>query len=149
MRLKLVLPILAAIAALLSLGSCGTSSSSDPSVLPKQAFDRKADFICEGAGNEQIEMATTYLQQHRGASEEDLVVPAGIPPIEKEIKELRELGLPKGLEDNAKTYLEEMDAALEALKEEPKAALSLKDNPFKKADELARRLGLSDCSSNP
>jgi hypothetical protein len=149
MRLRYLLLALTAAALVPVISGCGSGDSSSPTTMPKATFGHKADLICEEAGNEQLAKATSYLQQHPNAEEADLVVPAGIPPIEKQIAELNELGLPRGHEEGAEVFLEEMEKALQALKEEPKGALSEKDNPFKNANELGEKLGLGDCSRNP
>lgn len=142
--------ILVAATAILAAVGCGSGNdSSSPETLTQTAFLHKADGICERAGNEQTVKAAVYLEQHRNANEAALVVPAGIPPLEKEIKELQDLGLPKGHEEEAEAVLAEMEKALRALKEEPSRALSQENNPFKKANELGEKLGFVDCARNP
>jgi len=145
MQPKFLLLFVVVIAA---VGGCG-SSSSEPAPLSKAAFLKKADGICERAGNEQTLKAAAYLEKHRNANEAALVMPAGIPPLEKEIKELRELGLPEGREEKAEAFLDEVEKGLQALKEKPSLALSQENNPYKKANELGEKLGLVDCARNP
>ncbi|HET9154319.1 MAG TPA: hypothetical protein VFN85_09420 [Solirubrobacterales bacterium] len=145
----LTVVLLALSAAAITVAGCGSTSSSAPETLPKAAFLHKADGICERAGNEQTVKAAAYLEDHQNAKEADLVVPAGIPPLEKELKELRDLGLPQGHEDEAEAFLAEVEKGLQALKEEPSSALSPKTNPYKKANELGEKLGLVDCARNP
>jgi hypothetical protein len=127
---------------------CGSDDSS-ATTLPKDKYAQKADLICGDASVEQSEIATVYFKKHPNAQEIDLVEPAGIPPLEKEIEELKDLGLPRGQEAQAEAFLEESEIALEALKEEPKGALAEHDNPYNKANELGEKLGLGDCSRNP
>lgn len=141
--------VLVAAAAAIAVAGCGSGDSSTSATLPKAAFLLKADAICEAAGNEQTTKAAVYLEQHQSAKEADLVVPAGIPPLEKETRELRALGLPQGHEEEAEAYLKEMGKALQALKEEPSSALSETDNTYKKANEVGEKLGLVDCARNP
>ena len=144
-----VLLTLSAVAASIIVAGCGSSGSSAPETQPKAAFLHKADGICERAGNEQSVKAAAYLEEHQNAKEADLVVPAGIPPLEKELKELRDLGLPQGHEEAAEAWIAEVEKALQSLKEEPSSALSPKTNPYKTANELGEKLGLVDCARNP
>ncbi|HEY3552761.1 MAG TPA: hypothetical protein VGK66_03655 [Solirubrobacterales bacterium] len=139
----------------IAAAGCGSGSDSGSGEdfaetrLPMAAYAHKTDLICGEGSVEQGELAGAYLEKHPHTKEVDLVIPAAVPPIEKEITELHELGLPKGHEEEAEVFVGEMEAALEALKEEPKGALSQKDNPFNKTNELGEKLGLGDCSRNP
>lgn len=150
MRTKHLLLALAAVALLPVLSGCGGSGeeASAQTTLPLAKYAHKTDLICGDGSIEQGKLAGAYLEKHPGAEELDMVIPALVPPIEKEIEELHDLGLPRGHEEEAEAFLKEMEAALEALKEDPKG-LSQKDNPFEKANQLAAKLGLGDCSQNP
>jgi hypothetical protein len=151
MKIRYLLLALTAAALLPVLGGCGGGSeeATAQTKMPPAKYAHKADLICEEAGNEQSVKAAVYLEQHESAKEADLVVPAGIPPLEKEVTELRELGLPKGREEQAEVFLDQVEKSLQALTEEPDRALSEKTNPYKKANELGEKLGLGDCSRNP
>ena len=148
-RYPSLLIALVAMAALPPLTGCGSEDSSEAVILPKDEYAKKADLICSEAGGEQGKIAAAYFKKHPNAEEIDLVEPAGIPPLEKEIEELRELGLPRGQEAETEAFIEELESALEDLKAEPKGALSEKDNPYEKANELGAKLELGDCSRNP
>jgi hypothetical protein len=150
MRIRYLLLALTAAALLPVLGGCGDSSeeASAEATMPLERYGFKTDLICSNGSIEQTELATVYLEKHPQAEEQDMVLPAMVPPIEKEIEELHALGLPQGHEEEAEAFLEEMEKALEALKEEPEE-LSQKNNPFEKANQLAAKLGLGDCSQNP
>jgi len=147
MKSRYLLLALTAAALVPVLSGCG--SSSGPATQSKGQFKNEADLICEGAGNEQTVKATIYLEQHPKAKEVDLVVPAGIPPLEKEIHDLRKLALPQGQEKETEAWLDEVDRALQSLKEEPSSALSENANSYTKANELAEKIGLVDCARNP
>jgi hypothetical protein len=150
MKIRYLLLALTAAALLPVLAGCGSSSeeATAQTTMPLKKYIGKTDLICSNGSIEQGELAGAYLETHPKAEELDMVTPAIVPPIEKEITELHELGLPKGHEEQAEVFLEEMEAALVALKEEPKT-LSEKNNPFKKSNQLAAELGLGDCSQNP
>ncbi len=159
MRLRYLLLAITAAALLPVLAGCGSDSSSADSAGSGEAFAQttmslatyghKTDLICGNGSIEQGNLATLYLEKHPGTKEVDLVIPAAVPPIEKELTELHELGLPAGHEEEAEVFVKEMEAALVALKKEPKGALSQKTNPFKKANELGEKLELGDCARNP
>jgi hypothetical protein len=151
MRLRYLLLALTAAAVLPVLASCGGSGedATAQTTMPPKKYAHKADLICGGGSIEQSELATVYFEKHPNAAEVDLVLPAAVPPIEKEIQKLHALGVPQGREAEAEAFLEEMEAALENLREEPKGALSQKNNPFEKSNRLAEKLGLGDCSRNP
>ena len=157
MKFRFFLLALTAAAVVPVISGCGSSGSSasatvsetTPATLSRKAFNHKADLICEAASYEQAQKAAQYLEQHKNAKEADLVVPAGIPPLEKEARELRELGLPKGHEEEGEAFIGAEEKALQALKEDPGSAFSEKTNPYKRANELGKKLGLVDCALNP
>jgi hypothetical protein len=116
--------------------------------MPLKKYVHKTDLICSNGSIEQGQLAGVYLGKHPNAEEVDLVIPAAVPPLEKELRKLQELELPRGHEEEAEAFLQEMEAALEALKEEPEG-LSQETNPFERSNQLAAKLGLGDCSQNP
>jgi len=141
-------------AAAITTAGCGSSNESGgesfaEARMPLGQYAHKTDLICGEGSFEQGALAAAYLEKHPNTKEVDLVIPAAVPPIEKEITELHELGLPKGHEEEAEVFVGEMEAALKVLKKEPKGALSQKDNPFEKSNELGEKLGLGDCARNP
>lgn len=136
-----------ALALALALAGCG--GGADTTTISAKAYEKKADLICSEAANEQAEIAARYFKDHPNVTEAQLVEPAGIPPLEKEIPELEEIGLISGKEEATEAFLEELEAALEDLKAEPKGALSEKANPYKKANQMGEELGLGDCAQNP
>lgn len=142
------LALLLALAAIL-LGTSGCGGGGSTPTLSAKAYEKQADLICSEFANEQTVIAAHYLKAHPGAKEADLVVPAGIPPLEAEIPELEALGLIEGKEAATEAFYEELESALEALKAEPNGALSEKDNPYAKANAMGAKLGLGDCSANP
>ena len=98
---------------------------------------------------EQAEKAMHYLKKHPGADEAEMMGPVAVPPLEKELGELEELGLPRGHEAQAEAFIDEFEKALGELKEDPEAALSPGGNPFDKANKLAERYEYGDCSQSP
>jgi hypothetical protein len=146
---KLTLALgLIAVAGIALITGCGSDESSGAS-LTKAQFQKKANLICNAASNEQFEKAGIYFKKHPQAEEADFIEPAGIPPLEKELKELQDLSAPSELQEQLDGYFEEFEKGLEKLKAEPQLALSPQDNPFEKANSLAEKYKLGDCSDTP
>jgi len=132
----------------MAVSGCGGSEAVEVHLSKKQ-FLKKSEEVCSEAENEQFEGAGQYMEKHPNAKEEDLVVPAGLPPIEKEIKKLKALGPPKGGEAEIEAFIKALEAAAEAAKEDPKVVLASQGNPFEKPDKLASEYGFSVCANNP
>jgi hypothetical protein len=144
----LALLLLSALPLALAVAGCGADDSAEASI-SNAKFQKRANLICNNASVEQYGLASRYLEDHPKATEADVVEPAGIPPLEKQLEELQALGLPRGHEEEAEAFFEEFEAGLEELKENPEAALSPDENPFEKANKLAEKYKYGDCSGNP
>jgi len=144
LALLLALP---ALAACVGIAGCGSDEAAEASLTKKQ-FQKKANLICSNASNEQFKKANEYLEKHPKATEADVIEPAGIPPLEKQLEELKELSAPSGFEDEVQAYLDAFEAALEELKADPEA-LSPQDNPFAEANKLGEKYKLGDCKDSP
>jgi hypothetical protein len=127
---------------------CGSGDSSE-AVMSIGQYGKKADLICSAAANEQGPLAVAFLRRHPNADQGAMVEVAVIPPLEKEISEIKNLGLPRGHEAQAEVFIKTVEIALEEVDKDPKAALPEKGNPFEKANELGQKLKLGDCSRNP
>lgn len=141
--------LLAALAALVPLAGCGGGGESAQASLSPAQFRKKADFICEGAGNEQGELAAKYKEKHPSATEADMVKVAAVSPLEKQLEELKELPAPKSLEAHLQAFFAAFEAGLEAGREEPLSLLRQKHNPFERSDELGEKFELGDCAIAP
>jgi hypothetical protein len=148
---KRYLTLLLAVSALASLPGitgCGSSSSaSEP--LTKKEFLKKADLICEKASREQGTLAVRYMRRHPGSGARDYAEPAGIPPLEKQIRELEALGVPNEDKADLLAYFRQFNKDLAATKEEPLSMLSEKHNPFAQTIKLGRKYGFVDCRVLP
>lgn len=140
---------LAVLTALLALAGCGGDGETAEASLTKAQFRTKADFICEGASLEQGDIASKYVAKHPGAEEADLVELAGIPPLEKELRELQELPAPSDLEPKLENFFRAFEEALQRSKEDPSSLLSEKHHPFVKANKLGEKYDLGDCAISP
>jgi len=145
-KLTLALALMA-LAGLVLISGCGSGDSEDS--LTKAQFQKKANLICSAAGNEQFKKAALYVKKHPDAKEADLIEPAGIPPLEKELQELEDLSAPSELQEQLDGYFAKFEKGLETLRAEPQLALSPQDNPFEQANNLAKKYKLGDCSDTP
>ena len=134
---------------LLTVPGCGSDEVTQETTLSKAQFGRQADLICGAAAEEQYQLAGISLNEHPGTKEVDLVDIAVIAPLEKEMRELSNLPVLEGQEEDALAFLNELKKALQAIKADPSAALATTNNPYDKANTLARHLGMGDCSRNP
>lgn len=137
------------ILAALALAGCGGGDDSPEATLSKAQFAKRSNLVCSAASNEQFEKAGLYLQKHPKAEEAQMIEPVAIPALEKELVELEELGLPRGAEEQAEAFIDEFEAALEQLKEDPEALFTAQGNPFEKANKLAEKYEYGDCSQSP
>jgi hypothetical protein len=143
------LTLILALIACLALAGCGDSDDSPEATLSKAQFAKRSNLVCSAASNEQFEKAGLYLNKHPKAEEAEMIEPVAIPALEKELVELEELGLPKGSEEQAEAFIEEFEAALEELKDDPEALFTAQGNPFEKANKLAEKYEYGDCSQSP
>lgn len=146
-RILALLLALAALPLCLAASGCGDEESAEASISNAQ-FQKKANLICNEASNEQFEKASLYAQRHPKADEADLLEAVAIPPLEKQLEELKDLGLPRGHEAEAEAFFEEFEAGLEEMKEDPRS-VSEQNNPFEKANELGKKYKYGDCAVNP
>jgi hypothetical protein len=145
-QLLFVVPLVAALA--LGMGGCGGDESVGPT-LTKAEFLKKADLVCEEAGNEQLEIAAAYIEKHPGAEEKDYVAQAAIPPLENQVRNLKALGLPNKDKATLVAYFSEFEKDLAAAKEEPLKILSENDNPFARTVKLGEKYGFVGCAVIP
>jgi hypothetical protein len=146
-----VLPILIAlllVAALTGASGCGGGDSTSASLTKKQ-FLKKADEICEKGETEQLEMAAKYLKKNPGAEEEELIVPAALPPLQKQTEEIKALPAPEGDEAEVEAIVKAFEKALKDSEANPQDVMSSGSNPFKEADKLAKKYGLTSCANAP
>ncbi|HSC55657.1 MAG TPA: hypothetical protein VLC51_00550 [Nitrospira sp.] len=130
-------------------GGSGSEASGSEASLSKKEFVKKAKAICLKSESEQFKAAFAYIESHPGTEEEDAVVPAALPPIEKELKKLREMGAPEEMQSRLDSFYKALEQGIADTKKDPGSALVVKGNPFNRANKLAEAAGLENCSSNP
>jgi hypothetical protein len=148
MRKLLIISLLAVLAFLL-VYTAGCGEDSTTVSLSKKQFVKRAKVICSESETEQFGTVVSYLQAHPGLKQEEAMVPAGLPPIEKELNKLKALGSPSGGEAELEDFFQALEKAIAETKKDPGSALTQKGNPFDKPNELAESYGLEGCSGNP
>jgi hypothetical protein len=138
---------LSALVALLFLSGCGRSSSEG--ALTKREFLKRAGAICARAQSEQLQLVSSYVKKHPNAEEADLVAPAGVPPLKKELQRIRELELPAGDAKPLQAFFKAFESGLADAAEDPFDLLVTETNPFKKANSLAKAYGMKACANAP
>jgi hypothetical protein len=144
-------------AAMLVAGCGGGDDSSSSSSISKEEFIAKADAICKKS-NEQMEAEIfKYLRQNRVKGSlrkpsvednEKFIVAVLIPNLEREIKELKALGVPSGDEEKIDAMISALEEGLETAKNEPETvAAGSSDIVFGIASRLAGEYGLETCGS--
>jgi hypothetical protein len=148
--MKYFLSILMAFTVLLiGAAGCGSDSSSAEPSLTKAQFVKRADAICTASENEQFKIGMTYLEEHPGVEEEEVIIPAGLPPIEKELRMIKDLTAPAGYAKKVDEFVQALEQAVTETRKDPGSALEPTGNPFEKPNNLAEADGLKGCAHNP
>lgn len=127
---------------------CGGGDSTGAE-LSKAQFVKKAGQICEHAETEQLRLATSYLKAHPGTEEEELILPAGLPPIEEQLEKLKALPAPEGDEATLEAYFDAVEKGIQATEAEPRNAMKTSAGPFTEANSIAAKYKLTGCESLP
>ena len=123
------------------LAGCG-SDSSTPDALKKPAFVQQANAICVTArdGREQASKDLVENDETEAAAATDALV----SPVKAMVKELGDLGAPKGDQKRVDEIVAAFEAGVAEVEEDPEAAGLA--SAFARADELASAYGLSECT---
>ena len=123
---RLIALVVALVAVALLAAGCGSSDDSttdSTTSLTKAEFLKQGNAIC-AAGNKEIEEAFEELSfdEKKGPSTaelEEITEDTLAPSVSKQIDELRELGAPSGDEETVNTILDNAEAAVEEIEEDP------------------------------
>jgi hypothetical protein len=153
----------ATLAALLIAAGCGSSGGDDEVTvqtgsLSKAEFIEKADSICKAARTEFLAKYTSFIQAHKSEigqgdkqKEEALfgeVVESVLAPnIEKQIKQISQLGAPESYASEAAVFLNILQDRLDEASANP-AGLTATPFPFKKAEDAAKKAGMAVCGES-
>lgn len=145
LRRKLLLSFsLLALSALVQI-SAGCGSSSPEHTLTKQEFIRRADRICARVPSTVVANGTAYRKKNPGVREDEVITEVALPTFEKELQQIKALGLP----DEVSVFVRAFESGITDLKEDPLDGLVAETNPFMKAREAADAYGLNACSAYP
>ncbi|MGZ5326344.1 MAG: hypothetical protein ACXWEL_06905 [Solirubrobacterales bacterium] len=124
-------------------GSDNTSSTSD---LTKAEFIAKANAIC-AQGNKEIQQAFEALGQGKPsqAQLDQIATDTLLPSVEKQVSQIRDLGIPKGEEDQVNAILDSAQSGIDKGKADPSSLVSDQNDPFKEANQLAKQYGMTEC----
>ena len=136
----------ACLLAAVAFGAVGCGGDDDE--LTKAEYLKQGNAICK-AGNKEIdaaaEKAFSSNQRPSNAEVKKFAEDTLIPSVEGQIDDLRDLTPPSADEDQVNAILDEADTALDETKADPAIVASGQD-PFKKANQLAKSYGLTECA---
>jgi hypothetical protein len=158
---------LAAIAAAIVAVGCGSSdggsdSSSTVTVtvqtgsLSKAAFVKKADAICKAARTEFLAEFASFSKEHLSEfanpkNREEIfkkVLETMLGPnVEGQIEQISKLGAPSSYAPEVETFLNALQKRIDKAQEEPLGLIAT-PYPFKKAENVAKQVGLQGCSES-
>lgn len=140
--------MLLALALIAAASGCGSDSSADSSISKKQ-FVKRANTLCVDTEFEQLGKAQKYSSEHPEAEEADLIQPALVPTLKKELKDLEALGTPDGDEEELEAIYEALQKGIEGAESDPASVVKPQSNPFNEVNKLATAYGIGDCGRNP
>jgi hypothetical protein len=132
-------------------GNSATTNATSETPPTKAAFIAEADAICKATDKEQaVRLALVSRAKPKGLKkpeQEQAVLGAGLPPIQREVEQLRALDPPS--EDAAKVeaILKGIERAVDEAKADPASVLSTAGNPFNAVDKLAAEYGFKACAN--
>lgn len=134
----------------LLVAGCGDDGESEASTIPKAAFVKQGNAICEKRSKE---ISTKGLKVINEAGQEPAKAKAAtvevfstilVPDLEDEVEEIRALGMPKGTEEQAERALDTIEETLDEANDDIERFTTIID-PFKKAAATADKAGLETC----
>jgi hypothetical protein len=131
------------------LTGCGSGGGSEAEVIPNSEFLAKAQPICEKgtakAGKEYDYWAKrAHLHADSEAFMNKMAEKVVLPVKERQLRELRALGLPEGREKKLKAFLAAWEEGIEKGKQDS-STLRVGDYAFQQAFEMAESLDLQAC----
>lgn len=139
-----LLAVLTVAASLASLVGCGDSQER----LTKAQFIKGGDAICEQAGAEQAKLAGHYKQKEVAPGYFEVVTAVFVPPMEKELRQLKALSPPQADEKKVRVILKGIESGVKDAKADYLDLFVKETDPFAEANELARKYGLQACAES-
>lgn len=149
---RTVLVAALAVAAFTLLGCGGGGDSSN---ISKAALLKKGDKLCRKIEQRRQIALQEYVGEHAPKpgsvlSRKDLipmVKDVGMPPVQEEAEQLRELGTPNGAAgEEAAEIVEELKIAAQEGEQNPSDVLNAKRNPFNHVSQRAEAFGFKTCA---
>lgn len=145
-RIAALIVLSGVIAAVAGCGGSGDSSTVTTSSLSKAAYVKKANALCEEARQEALAYRLPSGQEEEGPKAVTLTVHQGIlPPIQRAMGEVRELGAPKGDEPKVEAILVGNEKAVEKAEGMKFTSLGDMEEVFLSTAEKARGYGIKNC----
>lgn len=135
------------IIALAAVSGCG--GGDETSSLTKAEFTKQANAACKEHASERDELfksvsATIKPSEVTKADQEKLISDVLIPPYEKNIESIEDLGAPEGDEKEVEALIKAMQSSVDKVEANPLVALRTTIQ-FAGANSLAAKYGLNDC----
>lgn len=144
---KLLVPMAAAVVALLLIAGCGGGDST--TALTKAQFIKQADAICEKTDKDAVAAMGQAAKEEKTAAgksgEEQIsaaVLLAGLGVVQQEAEELAELGVPSGDEAEIEAIVDGIEAAAAKAEKDPRHL----EAAFAEVNKLAAKYGFKACS---
>lgn len=127
----------------------GADTTVTTSSLSKAQFVKKAEALCLQEEKRLYARLKAYGNKNPaegGVSEgPEAVRKILLPPIQRQIDELRELGAPRGEEKQLETYLDALQEAVDTIDEKGLSSSDELGRAYKRPNELVRKYGLKEC----
>jgi hypothetical protein len=137
----------AVLAATIAVAGCGGGSDSPT----KAEFLKQGNAICK-KGSQEIDAGAkkvfTSKSKPTEAQIEKFVTTTIIPSVQGQIDDLKAIGTPDGEEAKVDAIVSSAQSALDEGKKDPSLFASNKNDPFKKANQLAESYGLKECGGS-
>jgi len=122
----------------------GTGTNGAAASLTKAEFVEQGNEICR-QGNEEVEQAGQALTQGDVAEFNAFVLGTLVPSIQRQINDIRALGIPEGDEKLINGILDDAEADLKRLEADPSLLQRQDSDLFADVDQRLDDYGLTDC----
>lgn len=127
-------------------GASGASGEQGATGTLPADFAAEANSICK-AGDEDLNKAFGQLGQQPSDKQVDEIVSTQVVPLlQGQIDDLEALGDPEEGADEYNALLDDAQAALDKLEQDPAGLINSGTDPFEDVNAQAKQMGLDDCS---
>jgi hypothetical protein len=137
----------------LAMAGCGSGSDSTP--ISKAEFVKRADAVCAEVEKKMSSGLRSFIARYEGkepegaaartAAQAALIETVMAPNKRNEAEQLREIGSPKGDEDQVEAIADTLDEGVDEAEKRPQAAVNGELKALLKAEKLAGEYGLENC----